>query len=91
MEVTGCVWVSVAVDILGLQAQGHPAPSQVVVGLGMPCAGLREENSAGSLSGHDLDPRGYLVGAGQGNMGVRNAEGAWLGRVCGGNFPQLPS
>ena len=62
LEVTGCVWVSVAVDILGLQAQGHPAPSQVVVGLGMPCAGLREENSAGSLSGHDLDPRGYLVG-----------------------------
>lgn len=49
------VWVSVVVDTLGLQAQGHPAPSQVVVGLGMPCAGLREENAAGSLSGQDPD------------------------------------
>lgn len=52
-----CVSVSAAVDTPGLWARGHPTPWQVVVGLGMAGAGLREEDSAEGLSGHDSCPQ----------------------------------
>lgn len=81
-----CVGFLLSLTPLGFRPRDTLLPLGWWRGSGLPGARLRKESSAGSLRGHGPDPGGHLRRR-SGACGVRNAEGAWQGCGCGGNFP----